>query len=84
MIHSSSHILQPIDNQVIALADVTPSFTAYFECQESEKGNLKLEVEMNGNALDDTLYEKTHASWSRLGRRDNTTPLDVFRMRLDG
>jgi len=83
-IYRANELLQPIDNQVMALADVVPSFTAYFECQETEKGPLKLEVEMNENAAVENLYEKTHALWSKLGRRDSTTPLDIFMIRLDG
>lgn len=83
-IYNANELLQPIDNQVMTLAEVTPSFTAYFECQEHDKGPLKLEVEMNGNVAAKDLYEKTHALWSKLGRRDNTTPLDMFMIRLDG
>ncbi len=83
-IYNANELLQPIDNQVMTLAEVTPSFIAYFECQENDKGPLKLEVELSENAAAKDLYEKTHALWSKLRRRDNTTPLDIFMIRLDG
>lgn len=83
-IYSANELLQPIDNQVMTLAEVIPSFTAYFECQENDKGPLKLEVELQENVAARDLYEKTHALWSKLGRRDNITPLELFMIRLDG
>jgi len=45
---------------------------------------LKLEVELQENVAARDLYEKTHALWSKLGRRDNITPLELFMIRLDG
>lgn len=83
-IRNATDLLQPIDNQIMALVDVTPSFTAYFECHEDEKGPLKLEVEMNENAMVQNLYERTHSLWSKMGRGDNTNPLDISMIRLDG
>lgn len=83
-IYDANELLQPIDNQVMTLAEVTPSFTAYFECQENDKKPLKLEVELNENAAAKDFYERTHALWSKLARPDNTTPLDMFMIRLDG
>ena len=83
-IYNGGHLFQPTDNQTLILADVLPSFSAYFECREDDKAPVKLEVEMQGNATDQALYDKTLALWSRLGRTENTTPLNISMINLVG
>lgn len=83
-IHAANNLFQPIDNFTNSLAEVSPCFSAYLERQEYEKPPVKLEVEMACNTTDANLYEKAYARWSRAGRGDNVTPLEVFMARLDG
>ena len=83
-VHRATHLFQPVDSYTETLKDVPLCFSAYIECQEADKPPVKFEVEMVGNATDPNLYEKTYAHWSRSGRRDHTTPVEIFSIRLDG
>ena len=83
-IHGAEKLFQPTDNYTDFLKHVPPSFTAHFECQEYEKEPVKLEVEMLSSASDPGIYDRTSNTWSRLGQRDNNSPLNMFMIRLDG
>lgn len=83
--HKADGIFQPLDNSIYTLEEVAPSFSARFEFQKDEETNqpaIQLDVELNTSGLDN-LYEKTHALWTRIDRRDNAVPLSVFMVRLD-
>ena len=77
-------LFQPTDSYTESLADVMPSFSMNFECQELDKPAVSLKVEMDSNPTEPGLYENTGAIWSRLGRRENSTPLDVSMIQLHG
>ena len=45
---------------------------------------MQLEVEMHNSASEKELFEKTHSVWTRLDRKDNSVPVELFMLRLGG
>ena len=82
-VHRATHLFQPVDSYTEKLKDIPLCFSAHITCQEDDKPPVTFEVEMIGNATDSNLYEKTYAHWSRSGRRDYITPMELFTIRLD-
>ncbi|KAL6718034.1 hypothetical protein ACLMJK_004119 [Lecanora helva] len=83
-IHEASDLFQPIDNQIMSLADVSPSFCAYFQCKEGDNARVTFEVEMHPNILDTNLHERTYAQWTKCGRAENADPLEIYMVDLLG
>jgi len=84
-IRNADQLLMPADNMTSELKDVEPVITAHFVFEQHEKTTVQLEVEMAGNSgLNDGLYERVHALWSRFDRKDNQSLLDCSMSRLGG
>lgn len=82
-LYKADHIFQPLNNSIYSLEEVAPSFSARFVFQNVDQPAIQLDVELNTSGLDEKLYEKTHALWSRVDRRDNAVPLSIYMVRLD-
>ncbi|KAK4693423.1 hypothetical protein P7C71_g3972, partial [Lecanoromycetidae sp. Uapishka_2] len=82
--YKADDIFQPLDNSTYSLKEVAPSFSARFQFQEVDQPAIQLDIELNTSGLDEALYEKTHALWTRVDRRDNAVPLSIFMVRLEG
>jgi len=82
--YGADGIFQPLSNSTFSLEEVAPTFSAQFDFQEVNQPAIQLNVELETSGLDGILYEKTHALWTRADRRDNSIPLGLFMIQLDG
>ena len=86
-VNEAEDIFVPVDNSICTLAASAPSFSARFEFQKDEDKNqpaVALDVEMRTKDSDEPFYEKTHSLWTRVDRHDNTVPLSIYMVRLEG
>lgn len=85
-IYKATSLLRPVSNigSDHCLNEVTRTYGARFEIYRFDKPSVQLQVEMNSSPFEPGMYEKTQTLWSRLDRKDNSTPLDIFMIRLGG
>ena len=83
-VYCANGLFEPLDHSTFELEDVVPSINACFTFQELDGPDYQLEVGIGLGSLDDRVYEKTHSIWTRADRRDNSTLLGVYKIKIDG
>ena len=83
-VNGANDLFEPLNHSIFTLKDVVPSFGACFTFQELNGPIYQLDVGISPGLFDDSVYEKTHSTWTKPDRRDTSTLLGVYKIQLDG
>ncbi|KAL9124773.1 MAG: hypothetical protein Q9217_005926 [Psora testacea] len=83
-IFNANDLFVPADPIAEALKDVMPVISGRFVIHRFNKPSVALEIEFTSSSINDSLYEMTHALWTRYDQKETRIPFETFIVRLDG
>ena len=83
-VHKATDLFLPLASGNISLEGIVPSFSAYFEFQNSNGPPTSFTLELKSSSAAPTMYEPVQELWARTDRRDFAVPLEVFMARVEG